>query len=764
MTDPSEHPPDQGRPPTKRSSQAAFDERRARALVTQRLFGRKAASTARLERYLVSERLGSGANGVVYKAWDPVLRREVALKLLRRSVEAAQPGLSSEGLVEESRRCARLQHQNVGAIYSVGRAAEVEAWFVVMELLPGPTLREWSPGRTEHELREAFEAAARGLEAAHQHGVVHGDFKPDNAMFGADGVLRVVDFGGHGTPRYSAPEVRAGARPTTRADVYAFAVTLDELWGERPKPARLARMLARARAEAPEDRPPSATAIANAMAPWRGRTWSRALALAVPLTVLGVGAAMDEPCELAVLPTREDLPAEAETFAEAWNAARAAHCEAPAEATLRCLEQTRLGWERVAALASEVDDDAQTARVLAQLPTPQACLDDAAPRERPSPLRSTFRALELDIHVTQDLGLWHERGAALQERLAEVRAQASRLRDDAVEADAALYEGIENLAGGEIDAARSDFEAAYLLGTRARDADTAFYAAANLARLTREVTRESAEADRWLEAAAHASGEREHSDARGDMLALQGRAHMTSGEAAKAVQTFEAAKAAYGEDTPIASWVELYCGLGKSRRVLGEVESALGEFETGLARLSSSQPNTRDNRHQMCLLNGQGTTARILGRLEVSRRALDRLYALMLLENPESPDVFAVLGNLAQLDADAGDHEQALQRFRAVLEGFSAFVGPDSPELAQTRYAIAEQLFALGRHEEARVEAEAALRWNAPEPAASGAKLLLARIEFAAGKEASARAGVQALLEDEGVPAEVKAQAEGLEW
>ncbi len=166
----------------------------------------------------------------------------------------------------------------------------------------------------------------------------------------------------------------------------------------------------------------------------------------------------------------------------------------------------------------------------------------------------------------------------------------------------------------------------------------------------------------------------------------------------------------------------------------------------------------------MCLLNGQGTTARILGRLEVSRRALDRLYALMLLENPESPDVFAVLGNLAQLDADAGDHEQALQRFRAVLEGFSAFVGPDSPELAQTRYAIAEQLFALGRHEEARVEAEAALRWNAPEPAASGAKLLLARIEFAAGKEASARAGVQALLEDEGVPAEVKAQAEGLEW
>jgi serine/threonine-protein kinase len=215
-------------------------------------------------RYIVLERIGQGGTGVVYKAYDPTLDRRVALKVLR---QAPSEGGEQERLVREGKSMARLAHPNVAAVYDVGTHGD--RVFVAMEFVEGQTLRRWlkSP-RTLHEVLATFVQAGRGLEAAHQAGIVHLDFKPDNVLVGADGRVRVVDFGlahppsrteraserppaaagaatldtwltGHGvvggTPRYMPPEQLEGERLNETADQFAFCASLWEaLFGESP--------------------------------------------------------------------------------------------------------------------------------------------------------------------------------------------------------------------------------------------------------------------------------------------------------------------------------------------------------------------------------------------------------------------------------------------------------------------------------------------------------------------------------------------------
>lgn len=144
-------------------------------------------------RYLIIEKLGSGGMGVVYAAYDPDLNRKVAIKLLR-----SQPGaMASQGrarLLREAQSMARLSHPNVVAVYDVGVA--FDQVFVAMEFVEGMTLGEWlSKPRSTDEILQVFAEAGQGLAAAHDAGIVHRDFKPDNVMIGRDGRARVMDFG-----------------------------------------------------------------------------------------------------------------------------------------------------------------------------------------------------------------------------------------------------------------------------------------------------------------------------------------------------------------------------------------------------------------------------------------------------------------------------------------------------------------------------------------------------------------------------------------
>jgi serine/threonine protein kinase len=147
---------------------------------------------ARVGRYSVLRRIGEGGMSVVYRAYDPELDRQVALKLLR----ANQAGDEDRArLVREARAMAKISHPNVAQVFDVGIAGH--AVYVAMELVEGPTLGRWTSelARPWTEVVRMFLQAGRGLAAAHAVGLVHRDFKPDNVMVGPDGRPRVLDFG-----------------------------------------------------------------------------------------------------------------------------------------------------------------------------------------------------------------------------------------------------------------------------------------------------------------------------------------------------------------------------------------------------------------------------------------------------------------------------------------------------------------------------------------------------------------------------------------
>ncbi len=210
------------------------------------------ALPATIGRFAIASRLGEGGMGVVLLATDPLLGRQVAIKVLRgASDDAAQ-----RRLLREAQAMAKLSHENVIVVHEVGtHEAQV---YVAMELVTGGTLRQWQAGKRWREIVACYVRAGRGLAAAHAAGRVQRGVKPDNVLVGDDGRVRVTDFGlvsaeGEakrapvddvaltqtgavmGTPRYMAPEQHLGESVDARADQFAFCVALYEaLYGAVP--------------------------------------------------------------------------------------------------------------------------------------------------------------------------------------------------------------------------------------------------------------------------------------------------------------------------------------------------------------------------------------------------------------------------------------------------------------------------------------------------------------------------------------------------
>ncbi|MEZ4451098.1 MAG: serine/threonine-protein kinase [Nannocystaceae bacterium] len=229
--------------------------------VKDRLFAGAPRSERRLGRFTILRTLNRGGMGVIHVAKDPVLDRDVAVKVVKpdaKDVEADRIRLH-----REARALAMVIHPNVVTIHDVGQLADGQV-FLVMELIDGENLDAWlrRAPRPWEEVLDVFLRAGYGLAAAHAQGVVHRDFKPANVMLSADGkVVKLIDFGlsrldpaehdaveggeagapggpsdRYGTRGYTSPEQwRRGSTPDPRSDQYSFCVSLfTGLFGRAP--------------------------------------------------------------------------------------------------------------------------------------------------------------------------------------------------------------------------------------------------------------------------------------------------------------------------------------------------------------------------------------------------------------------------------------------------------------------------------------------------------------------------------------------------
>ena len=200
------------------------------------------------ERYRTSEILGHGGMGEVYRGCDEILGRPVAVKLLRPDL---RDPFAAARFRREARAAAMVRDPHVVAVYDFGHSNG--EYYLVMELLEGRSVAHelalhgpLAPDRAVGIVQQV----ARGLAAAHRHGIVHRDIKPDNLLIDVDGSVKIADFGiAHspggtitpassglilGTSLYLAPERALGQPATPATDVYALGCVLYQLLTGRP--------------------------------------------------------------------------------------------------------------------------------------------------------------------------------------------------------------------------------------------------------------------------------------------------------------------------------------------------------------------------------------------------------------------------------------------------------------------------------------------------------------------------------------------------
>ena len=202
-----------------------------------------------VDRYEVVARISAGGMGEVYRARDPLLERELVLKVLPQRAQFNSDAL--ERFVREARAASALNHPNIVTIYAIGEADNCH--FIAMELVKGRTLRQLGKEHTSVKtVAQVGSQAARALAVAHEAGIVHRDIKPENVMVRDDGYVKVLDFGIAqlaqtdgadlnndsrltrpgmvvGTMRYMSPEQATAAEVTPASDIFSLGIVLYEL-------------------------------------------------------------------------------------------------------------------------------------------------------------------------------------------------------------------------------------------------------------------------------------------------------------------------------------------------------------------------------------------------------------------------------------------------------------------------------------------------------------------------------------------------------
>lgn len=208
-----------------------------------------------LGRYEITGELGRGAMGIVYKAYDPLIERVVAIKTINlRALSDAERAEYETRFYQEAKAAGRLTHPNIVTIHDLGESGDVA--YIAMELLVGRDLQEMLYGKTRLLVTDALNIAiqvAAGLFYAHQHGIAHGDIKPSNIMVLGDNLVKIADFGIarmvasvegkqeeaiFGTPSFMSPEQIQGKPIDARSDIFSLGVVLYYMLTDRlPFPA-----------------------------------------------------------------------------------------------------------------------------------------------------------------------------------------------------------------------------------------------------------------------------------------------------------------------------------------------------------------------------------------------------------------------------------------------------------------------------------------------------------------------------------------------
>lgn len=686
-----------------------------------------------LGRFSSLGRLGEGGMGVVYRARDPRLQRDVAIKLT-----GIRAGSSGEARLEqEARLLGRLNHPNVLAVHELGE--QDGDLFVVMELVEGETLARWNErraSRTGDDIRAAIEfagQAASGLSAAHEAGLLHRDVKPSNLLIDRSGRLRVADFGlavhenaqssdatsessnlsdermtgtgvNVGTPAYMAPEQHRGSA-TRATDQFAWAMTFFEaLYGERPySPSTLAQaaqelprlprprgsvsrdhhaVLERALAWSPEDRFPSMDAVRSA---WENagrpkRHWVPVLGLvsvaAIAWSVVAPPGA--DPCDTA-----------GDEVYQHWNDGIRDRMSAHFVRV-----DSVLGERTAARIVDDFDDWAQS---LSEEQV-RACTARATPahQERAQSLCFARRYTELDAAVDTLLESAEKSQLQRADRVAAGHPSPSRCNDAAFLANA-----VEPPEAGE-----------------AADVERVGAIVARSAALVRVGSYDAA-----LELADEAKTE-----ALAQTYApLRARAHLQLAnvlskqrqnvEAIDAGRTAFAVAQAAGD--PVGTYEAAYFLARKhvQRRVIDQADDALWMQEVArglLPRLDSAHREHRLTqldtvRGEAILLEGHTEEA-----LEVLTAAVEQLASL----RADTPELARAYTSLAYAHARAGDLEGEGRAHGIAREVFERTLGPHHPETSNAYINIANNTLRLQNVDEAIRWYERALevRTNALDP------------------------------------------------
>ena len=756
--------PNRARPSAPGSQ--STDTQRIAARVHERLFSGE-WKPQRIGRYLVLEPIGRGGMGNVYAAYDDLLDRKIAVKVLRGDEFPEED--DRYRFLREARALARLSDPNVVAVHEVGESDR--ELFIAMEFVRGQSLATWlktSPPPPWLRVLEAFVQAGRGLAAAHQAELVHRDFKPSNVMRGDDGTIKVLDFGlayvattadvepvdlcgpgsltlpgtVMGTPVYMSPEQHRGETADARADQYGYCVALWEgLTGARPfdareytqlvsaklqgpppwptsgpaVPRRIVDALRRGLSPDPRDRWPSMERLLDALAwdPRRRRVvWLQGL---MGATVLGLGGTT------LYLGSRESAPPPCtgarDQLAGVWDEARQAEVRA---AVLGVDEPYAPAvWERT---GRELDAYAeQWANMHRQACEATAVRGEQSPRMLDLRMRCLGRA-SVDLQTTVDT-LATADGAVVQrahELVAGLRP-LSRCADTA-----ALEAEVEPPLPGEaeaVEAVRLELSRSESLERVGRydAARTAAAAAAAVEGLDYEPIRTEVRLREGL--VLEHLGEYEASEAALDaalLLAAKWRQYEAMATAASGLLYVVGYQRRRAEGLRYWSIAEgLSHGrpqleaLARNNRALvlgtqGEHERAEAEHRRVLALYAEiygpEHPRVAAGRNNLAIaLAQQGD----LPAAEAEFRAAFDLRTQAL--GPAHPHTLQSRGNVANTLAQQGDLPGAETEMRAVLMMREQVLGPDHVSVAHARNNLAGILAGQGKYEEAEAEIRAAI-------------------------------------------------------